>query len=177
MWSAFSVARDVVEVGCELGWSRTVVGRDMVAVHGGPTDRVRDRVLPGPAWNSASVSERAMACVSMACVCQACALPSTIAPFTPSADPLNAPRRTVIRSEELESRPEIHRGYRTGSPRRAPSLRDRSPSREGSPDRYSAVRSAGSDPSKTCGFLAQSVFLRHTHRAVAPGLILPVQEG
>ena len=45
-------------------------------------------------------------------------------------------------------------------------------------DPICAARSAGSDPSKTCGFAAQWVFPNHTHRArVAPGELFPPGRG
>ena len=42
---------------------------------------------------------------------------------------------------------------------------------------HRVIRSAGSDPTKTCGFLAQWVFLRHTHRAWSLPADSSFQEG
>ena len=49
--------------------------------------------------------------------------------------------------------------------------------RQERPDRYCAAHNAGSDPTKTCGFLAQWVFLRHTHRAGSLPADSSFQEG
>ena len=77
---------------------------------------------------------------------------------------LNSPRQRVIQSAPLRNSPN-HIPPARSAHRIVQCLLDRSRLRQEAGGLYCAARSAGSDPPETCGFAAQSVFLRHTPRA------------
>ena len=86
------------------------------------------------------------------------------------------PHRSVIRPQDSNHNPN-HTAAVAPRPRKAPVCWIDRPPQQERPATRCAGRDAGSDPHETCGFAAQWAFLRHTHRRVAPGWILPSGEG